>query len=87
MFILLQHNTHHAVPNLVESSPDAHDGDPDIDTMPILAWSLTMATKAQNSKWGRFFIRSVLPLVFELRDLLSFYLTCLWSCGSTGIRR
>ncbi|KNC49681.1 delta 6-fatty acetylenase [Thecamonas trahens ATCC 50062] len=27
-----KHNTHHAVPNIV-------DGDPDIDTMPILAWS------------------------------------------------
>lgn len=27
-----KHNTHHAVPNVV-------DGDPDIDTMPILAWS------------------------------------------------
>jgi hypothetical protein len=52
-----KHNTHHAVPNLVESSPDAHDGDPDIDTMPLLAWSLTMAKKAQDSESGRFFIR------------------------------
>lgn len=52
-----KHNTHHAVPNLVESSPDAHDGDPDIDTMPLLAWSLTMAKKAQDSSSGRFFVR------------------------------
>jgi fatty acid desaturase len=58
-----KHNTHHAVPNLVESSPDAHDGDPDIDTMPILAWSLTMAKKSQDSKWGRFFVRSVVCLL------------------------
>lgn len=27
-----KHNTHHAVPNVI-------DGDPDIDTMPVLAWS------------------------------------------------
>lgn len=27
-----KHNTHHAVPNV-------HGADPDIDTMPLLAWS------------------------------------------------
>jgi len=38
-----KHNGHHAVPNLHSSSPDAQDGDPDIDTMPLLAWSLKQA--------------------------------------------
>jgi fatty acid desaturase len=51
-----KHNTHHAVPNLHESSPESHDGDPDIDTMPILAWSLKMAEHAKHSPFGRFMI-------------------------------
>eukprot|EP01038_Epipyxis_sp_PR26KG_P016254 gene16254-22133_t len=51
-----KHNAHHAVPNLHSSSPDAADGDPDIDTMPILAWTLRMAETARDSKWGRFLI-------------------------------
>nr|AAU11444.1 fatty acid desaturase [Glossomastix chrysoplasta]AAU11445.1 fatty acid desaturase [Glossomastix chrysoplasta] len=48
-----KHNTHHSVPNLYESQPDAADGDPDIDTMPLLAWSLRMAKNADNalSRW------------------------------------
>jgi fatty acid desaturase len=41
-----KHNTHHAIPNLLESSEGAHDGDPDIDTLPFLAWSVEMAAKA-----------------------------------------
>ena len=52
-----KHNAHHAVPNLHASSPDAADGDPDIDTMPILAWTLRMAETAKNSPRGRFLIR------------------------------
>jgi fatty acid desaturase/predicted heme/steroid binding protein len=51
-----KHNSHHAVPNLHASSPEASDGDPDIDTMPILAWTLKMAETASTSKWGRFLI-------------------------------
>lgn len=51
-----KHNAHHAVPNLEASSPEASDGDPDIDTMPILAWTLRMAEKAKESKWSRFLI-------------------------------
>lgn len=31
-----KHNTHHAVPNVMEG---VRDGDPDINTMPFLAWS------------------------------------------------
>lgn len=52
-----KHNAHHAVPNLHASSPDAADGDPDIDTMPILAWTLRMAETAKDSSMGRFMIR------------------------------
>lgn len=37
-----KHNSHHAVPNLITSAPGAKDGDPDIDTLPMLAWSKTM---------------------------------------------
>jgi len=38
-----KHNGHHAVPNLHNSTPESQDGDPDIDTMPVLAWSLKQA--------------------------------------------
>jgi len=51
-----KHNAHHAVPNLHASSENACDGDPDIDTMPVLAWSLRMAESAKNSKVGRLLI-------------------------------
>ncbi len=52
-----KHNAHHAVPNLHASSPEAHDGDPDIDTMPILAWTMKMAEQAKDSDMGRFMIK------------------------------
>jgi acyl-lipid Delta6-acetylenase / acyl-lipid (9-3)-desaturase len=52
-----KHNSHHAVPNLIASSVDAADGDPDIDTLPILAWSLKMAEQAKNNPTARFLIR------------------------------
>ena len=32
-------------------------GDPDIDTMPLLAWSLRMAECAKDSPFARFMIR------------------------------
>jgi acyl-lipid Delta6-acetylenase / acyl-lipid (9-3)-desaturase len=38
-----KHNGHHAVPNLHNSTETSQDGDPDIDTMPVLAWSLQQA--------------------------------------------
>lgn len=38
-----KHNGHHAVPNLHNSSAESQDGDPDMDTMPLLAWSLNQA--------------------------------------------
>jgi fatty acid desaturase len=52
-----KHNSHHAVPNLLASVPGACDGDPDIDTMPILAWTLKMAETARDSQLGRFMIK------------------------------
>lgn len=38
-----KHNGHHAVTNLHNSTALAQDGDPDIDTMPLLAWSVKQA--------------------------------------------
>lgn len=48
-----KHNVHHAVPNLHASAPNAADGDPDIDTMPLLAWSKKMAETANDSNLSR----------------------------------
>jgi len=65
-----KHNSHHAVPNLVESCANAADGDPDIDTMPFLAWSKQMwAQRAEGLKGsavGRFMIRNQALLYFPL---------------------
>lgn len=44
-----KHNTHHVIPNLHESEVGAHDGDPDIDTLPFLAWSLKLAKKTRTA--------------------------------------
>lgn len=41
-----KHCTHHAVPNVHATGEDAQNGDPDIDTMPLLAWSRSMLAKA-----------------------------------------
>ena len=43
-----KHNTHHAIPNVHESVAEAHDGDPDIDTMPFLAWSKRLLAKVRG---------------------------------------
>ena len=49
-----KHNTHHAIPNVHESATDAHDGDPDIDTLPFLAWSPKLLRKVMGGTlyWG-----------------------------------
>ena len=52
-----KHNVHHAVTNLHESFTSAGDGDPDIDTMPILAWSNTMAALGSDNPTARFMIK------------------------------
>jgi len=46
-----KHNTHHSIPNLHESTEGAHDGDPDIDTMPLLAWSKYFLKQAPPNAW------------------------------------
>lgn len=60
-----KHNGHHAVTNLHSSSALAQDGDPDIDTMPVLAWSLKQAQSWRemtedggDSFMVKFFIRN-----------------------------
>jgi fatty acid desaturase len=61
-----KHSSHHAVPNLHASVEGACDGDPDIDTMPFLAWTLKMAERARDSDMGRFMIRYQAILYFPL---------------------
>jgi fatty acid desaturase len=48
-----KHNGHHAVPNLHNSSLESQDGDPDIDTMPLLAWSLKQAQSFRAANNGK----------------------------------
>jgi acyl-lipid Delta6-acetylenase / acyl-lipid (9-3)-desaturase len=59
-----KHNGHHAVPNLHNSTATSQDGDPDIDTMPLLAWSLQQAksyrqlsTNGKDTPFVKFMIR------------------------------
>mmetsp|Transcript_4497 Transcript_4497/g.10794 ORF Transcript_4497/g.10794 Transcript_4497/m.10794 type:complete len:485 (+) Transcript_4497:119-1573(+) len=59
-----KHNGHHAVPNLHNSTAVSQDGDPDIDTMPLLAWSLKQAQSfrelradGKDSPFVKFMIR------------------------------
>mmetsp|Transcript_28787 Transcript_28787/g.81206 ORF Transcript_28787/g.81206 Transcript_28787/m.81206 type:complete len:488 (+) Transcript_28787:209-1672(+) len=59
-----KHNGHHAVPNLHNSTAQSQDGDPDIDTMPLLAWSLKQAQSyrelrddGKDSPFVKFMIR------------------------------
>jgi len=59
-----KHNGHHAVPNLHNTTAQSQDGDPDIDTMPLLAWSLKQAQSfrelradGKDSPFVRFMIK------------------------------
>ena len=66
-----KHNTHHAIPNLHESAPEAHDGDPDIDTLPFLAWSKKLVQKtlpggAAASNFSAFCVRHQAFLYFPI---------------------
>nr|AKE48451.1 C18-delta6 desaturase protein [Pythium sp. BCC53698]ALE65995.1 delta6 desaturase protein [synthetic construct] len=67
-----KHNFHHAVPNLVGDVKTAYLGDPDIDTMPLLAWSKHMASQAFESPIGPFMIRHQAVLYFPLLLLARF---------------
>lgn len=60
-----KHNGHHAVTNLHSTSVESQDGDPDIDTMPLLAWSLKQAQSlkeadpnGKHSGLTKFFIKN-----------------------------
>jgi cytochrome b involved in lipid metabolism len=71
-----KHNGHHAVPNLHNSSAVAQDGDPDIDTMPLLAWSLKQAqsfrelrSDGKDSPLTVFFIKWQAFLYFPILGL------------------
>ena len=48
-----KHNGHHAVPNLHNSTASSQDGDPDIDTMPLLAWSIQQAQSYRQLHDGK----------------------------------
>jgi len=66
-----KHNTHHAIPNLHESRDEAHDGDPDIDTLPFLAWSQRFLDKCKEggaaaSPVARFCVRNQAVLYFPI---------------------
>lgn len=68
-----KHNGHHAVPNLHNSTPFTTDGDPDIDTMPLLAWSLKQARSlrecspdGKDTAVTKFFIRYQAILYFPI---------------------
>jgi acyl-lipid Delta6-acetylenase / acyl-lipid (9-3)-desaturase len=51
-----KHNRHHAVPNVHGGEFNTMNADPDIDTMPLLAWSRKMAALGKDSQFGRFMI-------------------------------
>lgn len=68
-----KHNGHHAVPNLHSSSATSQDGDPDIDTMPLLAWSLKQAQSyreltadGKDSAVTKFFVRNQAMFYFPI---------------------
>jgi len=68
-----KHNGHHAVPNLHSTSAVSQDGDPDIDTMPLLAWSLKQAQSyrelqadGKDSAFVKFAIRNQAALYFPI---------------------
>mmetsp|Transcript_7262 Transcript_7262/g.20935 ORF Transcript_7262/g.20935 Transcript_7262/m.20935 type:complete len:493 (+) Transcript_7262:36-1514(+) len=84
-----KHNRHHAVPN-VHGAGDALNADPDIDTMPLLAWSLKMAELAKSSSKGRFMISiqkfTYLPLLcFARLAWLQNSIQFVWNIKSDGI--
>lgn len=59
-----KHNGHHAVPNLHNSTLESQDGDPDIDTMPLLAWSLKQAQSFRELNNGKdsWFVKHAIKL-------------------------
>lgn len=64
-----KHNTHHAVPN--ECDQEYHAVDPDIDTLPYLAWSDEILATVK-SKGIRSLIRHQAPLFFPILSFARF---------------
>lgn len=68
-----KHNRHHAVPN-VHGSGDGLNGDPDIDTMPLLAWSIKMAETGKVSySYSYSCMHALLPPEPWPRPVVEFY--------------
>jgi fatty acid desaturase/predicted heme/steroid binding protein len=68
-----KHNTHHATPNTTHTGGEAHNGDPDIDTLPFLAWSRSMVKDAEKmSSFARFCVRNQKVLYFPILLLARF---------------
>lgn len=61
-----KHNAHHAVPNLHQSVPGASDGDPDLDTMPFLAWSIKHAMNHTHTAFSKFSVSNQAFVYFPL---------------------
>jgi hypothetical protein len=62
-----KHNTHHAVPNLHADAETRHNGDPDIDTAPLLSWSKRMGRLSLGSgSVGKFFLKFQAFLYFPI---------------------
>jgi hypothetical protein len=67
-----KHNGHHAVPNLHNSTAASQDGDPDIDTMPLLAWSIQQArsfrelNEGKDTTFVKFMIRNQAVFYFPI---------------------
>jgi len=91
-----KHNCHHAVTNLHSSSALAQDGDPDIDTMPLIAWSLKQAQSfrelsadGKDSPFVKFFVRHqavfYLPILMLARlSWMNESFKCAFHCGAAS---
>mmetsp|Transcript_54410 Transcript_54410/g.69936 ORF Transcript_54410/g.69936 Transcript_54410/m.69936 type:complete len:478 (+) Transcript_54410:27-1460(+) len=85
-----KHNRHHAVPNVHGGEDNTMNADPDIDTMPLLAWSRKMAALGKDSKFGRFMISvqkfTYLPLLCLARfSWLSQSVQFAWNIKGNGV--
>ena len=85
-----KHNRHHAVPNVHAGESGSLFADPDIDTMPLLAWSPKMAELGKDSAFGRRMISlqkwTYLPLLCVARfSWLHQGITFAWAVESDGV--
>jgi len=64
-----KHNTHHAVPNVHATGEDEQNGDPDIETMPFLAWSSEMLKQFDGGAVNRFMVSHQNIMYFPLLAL------------------